>query len=139
MGTTIRPEISLKNKYWIDRHRYYELKHFCLQYPAWKQKLATLNSLAQNKIHETTTSPTGKHSSPVETAAEMREVYSRNIRMIESTATATDIVLENYILKGVTEGISYDALKARLDIPCSKDIYYNLYRKFFWLLDRSRK
>lgn len=25
MGTAIRPEISGKNKYWIERHRYYEL------------------------------------------------------------------------------------------------------------------
>lgn len=36
MGTTIRPELSEKNPYWIERHRYYELKHFCLQYPIWK-------------------------------------------------------------------------------------------------------
>lgn len=27
------PELSEKNPYWIERHRYYELKHFCLQYP----------------------------------------------------------------------------------------------------------
>ena len=26
MGTTIRPELSEKNPYWIERHRYYELK-----------------------------------------------------------------------------------------------------------------
>jgi hypothetical protein len=30
MGTTIRPELSEKNPYWIERHRYYELKHFLL-------------------------------------------------------------------------------------------------------------
>lgn len=28
MGTTIRPELSEKNPYWIEKHRYYELKHF---------------------------------------------------------------------------------------------------------------
>ena len=37
MGTVIRPDISRKNKYWIDKHRHYELKHFCLQYPEWKK------------------------------------------------------------------------------------------------------
>ena len=37
MGTVIRPEISEKSKYWIDKHRHYELKHFCLQYPRWKK------------------------------------------------------------------------------------------------------
>lgn len=37
MATVIRAEISEKNKYWIDKHRHYELKHFCLQYPEWKR------------------------------------------------------------------------------------------------------
>ena len=27
MATTIRPELSEKNPYWIEKHRYYELKH----------------------------------------------------------------------------------------------------------------
>ena len=139
MTTSIRPEISSKNKYWIDRHRYYELKHFCLQYRGWKQKYATLNSLAQSRIREVVVSPTGNYNSPVETAAEEREVYSANIHMVERAALEADTSLSNYILKGVTEGISYDVLKARLDIPCSKEVYYNLYRRFFWLLDRARK
>lgn len=33
MANDIRPEVSQKNPYWIGKHRYYELKHFCLQYP----------------------------------------------------------------------------------------------------------
>ena len=40
MATVIRAEISEKNKYWIDKHRHYELKHFCLQYPSWKKAYA---------------------------------------------------------------------------------------------------
>ena len=27
---------SQNNEYWISKHRYYELKHFCMQYPLWK-------------------------------------------------------------------------------------------------------
>ena len=45
MATTIRPELSEKNPYWIERHRYYELKHFCLQYPIWKKAYAALDGL----------------------------------------------------------------------------------------------
>lgn len=45
MGTTIRPELSEKNPYWIERHRCYELKHFCLQYPIWKKAYAALDGL----------------------------------------------------------------------------------------------
>ena len=49
MGTTIRPELSEKNPYWIERHRYYELKHFCLQYPIWKKASAPLWDSSKNK------------------------------------------------------------------------------------------
>lgn len=48
MGTNIRPELSNKSPYWIERHRYYELKHFCLQYPIWKRAYAALGNLGAN-------------------------------------------------------------------------------------------
>ena len=50
MGTKIRPELSKKNKYWIPRHRYYELKHFCLQYPEWKEQYTNLSSVTTPKL-----------------------------------------------------------------------------------------
>jgi hypothetical protein len=59
--------------------------------------------------------------------------------MIESVAKETSLELWSYILKGVTGGLSYDYLKTNLNIPCCKDTYYKLYRRFFWLLDRARK
>ena len=46
MGTTIRPELSEKNPYWIEKHRYYELKHFCLQYPIWRKAYSLLDGYA---------------------------------------------------------------------------------------------
>lgn len=114
MATTIRPELSEKNPYWIERHRYYELKHFCLQYPIWKKAYADLDGLSRRP-------------------ADM-EIFSRN----RTTGDPTDAELSNYILKGVTEGWSYDILNARSNIPCCKDVYYNLYRRFFWLLNKAR-
>jgi len=46
--------------------------------------------------------------------------------------------LHRYILKAVTEGLSYTYLRTRMDIPCGKDMYYDRYRKFFWLLSQER-
>ena len=46
MATEIRPELSEKNPYWIGKHRYYELKHFCLQYPIWKKAYNALLGLS---------------------------------------------------------------------------------------------
>lgn len=36
-------ELSERNPYYISKHRYYELKHFCLQYPEWEEAMAILN------------------------------------------------------------------------------------------------
>lgn len=45
MGVKLRPELSKKNKYWIDKNRFYELKYFCLQYPLWKKAYEVLDGL----------------------------------------------------------------------------------------------
>ena len=31
----MKSTVSKKNKYWISRHRYLELVHFCAQYDEW--------------------------------------------------------------------------------------------------------
>jgi len=138
MGTMIRPELSEKNKYWIEKHRYYELKHFCLQYPIWKKAYLALDGLSKRPINLVMFSKTNVYSDPTAKCVEAREFYFDRMRMVEQTAITTDAHLYSYILKGVTEGVSYDYLKARLEIPCCRDIYYELYRRFFWLLNKAR-
>lgn len=138
MSTVIRPEVSTKNRYWIDRHRYYELKHFCLQYSIWKKAYSGISSMNSSFYDFTRANGTNKINKPVENCAELSIFYSTRIEMLERIAKETDPVLSDYILKAVTNGISYDYLKTRLGIPCCKDTYYNLYRRFFWLLDKER-
>lgn len=138
MRTTIRPELSEKNPYWIEKHRYYELKHFCMQYPIWKQAYASLDGLTKRPINSEALSKTNEVSDPTGDCAEKRVFYTERVKMIEEIAEATSPEIGSYILKGVTEGVAYDYLKARLEIPCNKDYYYELYRRFFWLLDKAR-
>lgn len=136
MATIIRPEISKKNKYWIDKHRHYELKHFCLQYPSWKREYSDDISIGGSSIEKMPTS--NIPGDPTSKQAMRRAYYLERIKLIEHLAMEADINLHNYILKGVTEGLSYTHLKHKLDIPCSKDTYYDRYRRFFWLLDKTR-
>ena len=138
MSTIIRPEISRQKEYLIERHRYYELKHFCLQYPIWKKALSTLNGFSKSSINIGQVK-SNNEISPTEKCAEERLFYSDRIRMLERIAKETDDSLSIYILKAVTEGLSYDCLKAQTNIPCCKDTYYNLYRRFFWLLNEERQ
>lgn len=137
MSTTVKPELSPRNQYWIERHRYYELKHFCMQYPNWKRDRAALSVLVK-KPFPTLKNETQK-GDPTAECAIKREFYSARIEMLERVAEQTDPILSDYILKGVTEGLSYEALRTKLRIPCGKDAYYEAYRRFFWLLDKERQ
>ena len=137
MATVIRAEISQRNRYWIDKHRHYELKHFCLQYPNWKKAMCgsyITNSLASYNVGTSSNIP----SDPTSRLAITKMYYSERIELIERVAKKTDRYLYNYILKAVTEGLSYTQLKSRLEIPCGRDMYYDRYRRFFWLLSQER-
>lgn len=138
MSTVIRPEISEKNKYWMEKHRYYELKHFCLQYPIWKKSYIELDGFNNRSSGLTIYAKTNLRNSPTERCAIAKSFYSERITMIENLAKEADPYIASYILKGVTEELSYNYLKTRLDIPCSRDTYYDRYRRFFWLLDKAR-
>ena len=138
MATVIRPEISEKNKYYIDRHRYYELKHFCLQYKEWRKAYANCNDaiifasrFERESVSNVPSDITAKYGM-------MKAHYDRRIKLIEQCAMEADNLLCPYLLKAVTEGLSYTYLKTSMDIPCGKDMYYDRYRKFFWLLSELR-
>lgn len=138
MATIIRPEISLKNKYHINKHRHYELKHFCLQYPEWKRAYADFDNLSTSLASMERVSTSNIPGDPTAKRAMMKARYAEKIDMIEKAAKDADMYLHDYILKAVTENLSYTYLKARLNIPCGRDTYYDRYRRFFWLLNESR-
>lgn len=139
MSTVIRPKISEKNKYYIDKHRYYELKHFCLQYSDWKK---AYTSCTESIIFTTSIERESSSNIPSDITAKYaikRAYYAERIKIVEQMALEADDFLFPYILRGVTEGLSFTYLKTKLEIPCSRDTYYDRYRKFFWLLSEARK
>ena len=130
MSTVIRSEISKKNKYWISKHRHLELKHFCLQYPEWKRELRDSIWLSREGGGDPQWSdPTGKN-------VEIIEELVRKISMVERCAMLADEQIGQYILKAVTEDLSFVTLSMVYEVPCGKDMYYDRYRRFFWLLSR---
>ena len=138
MATVIRPEISVKNKYYIDKHRHYELKHFCLQYPSWKKAYKEVEKSCVSAAALERESSTNIPSDITAKYAMKKVYYADRIQLIEETAKKADEFLYTYILKAVTEELSYTYLKSKMNIPCGRDMYYDRYRKFFWLLSESR-
>ena len=132
-----KPELSRKNPYHITKHRYYELKHFCLQYEDWKKALAMLDGWRAHGDEIGGIIKGNIPSNPTEQCAMLRAYYSQRIKLIDDCLALLEPAIVPYLLKGVTEGLSYNQLRAR-GCPCGSEMYYELYRKFFWLLSRER-
>jgi hypothetical protein len=100
----------MKTEYELSKHRFYELKHFCLQYPEWK----LLYSDADGWSGEgDTTSRDGIK----------RADLLRYIDMVEECVRLTGCDILPYVTKDWKE------------LP---DSYRYAYRQFFWLLSRRR-
>lgn len=139
MGTNIRPEISTRNSSYISKHRYYELKHFCLQYDEWKKVKAELEfSIMHGHGFEEMVDNSNLPNPTCDISIKLSE-YSERMKCVEEAARLCDREIGNYIFTAVTTGLSFEKLKGRYDIPCGKDMFYDRYRKFFAILSNLRQ
>ena len=137
MATVIRPEVSLKNKWYISRERYYELKHFCLQYPEWQKKLAELD-YATYPQQLGFIGADGHICNPPEKRVIERDICMSCIKMVDRALRETDSELDLYLKQSIAYGKSFTYLQTVMRIPCCRDVFYDRYRKFFWILDKIR-
>lgn len=139
MATTISPVISVKSPYYIDRNRYLELKYFCMQYPMWIKAYHHLDGLMASPDGVAFVRRRNKSAGdPTAKVADAAVEFARKITMVEKAAFEANEILAKILIKGVTEGLSYDKLRASYDVPCGRDMYYDYYRKFFWILSKMR-
>ncbi len=138
MSSELRAELSTKNPYWIEKHRYYELKHFCLQYPIWKQSYESLGILASKPANLVMCQNKYGISNPTERIGSIRYELKRKIDMVEKTAEEADDTLAQFLILGISKGKGYTAMKMEYAIPCCRDTYYDRYHRFFWLLNKKR-
>lgn len=100
----------MKREYELSKHRFYELKHFCLQYPEWK------------KLYFDADGWSGKGDTTSRDGIKRGDLKTY-IDMLESCARSTDADILRFV---TIEGII---------IP--SEIRY-AYRRFFWELSRKR-
>ena len=138
MSTKIRPSVSKKRSYYISKHRYYELKHFCLQYHEWKNLKFSRREFSE-KSFEFCGRKQPEFTDPTANTVIFEEQAQKNIDLVEETANDVDPFLAPYILKAVTDGASYTYLRMVENMPCSRDKFYVYYHQFFWLLSYKKQ
>lgn len=139
MGTKIRTKISEKNAYYLDKYRYLELKNFCMQYPEWKRQanmiIGTASPCSIIESHHSN----GTHSDTTSTYAIASLYFTERISMVDKAAKMAVGDWWKSMVTAVTEGLSYECIMARCQIPFCRDYWYEAYRHFFWELNKLRK
>ncbi|MDF2685097.1 MAG: hypothetical protein K0S55_278 [Clostridia bacterium] len=116
----------------ISDYAYRELRYFCLQYPEKKKQLKDCYLLSSHGYRGAPSA--GGVSDPTSAMAMKAMKLSESLELIEQTAIAVDSVLYPYIIKNVTTESEYRAL----EVPCGRRQFYELRRKFFYLLALKR-
>lgn len=129
-------DLKLSGEYSISRHRYRELKEFCLQY---EEKKADLQQLyTQSSVPPEVAVMGGQSGKPTEQKA-MRALKLKNeIELIDSCiekACGNDIGVIKALRKSVLLGYKYYELGI---VPCGRNQFYLYRRKFFFLLDKNK-
>ena len=125
------------DEYGISGDRYKELLHMCRQYDEMRSRLDRIRAGADSPrpsgggARAAIKDPTGNRAAR---AADSRDAV--RVNTIEQAAVAADPAVCRFILRNVTRGVSYDQMAAAARIPCGREAFYALRRKFFWLLDQ---
>lgn len=129
---------NIRNMSWedykISQNRYDELRAFCLQYEEKKAKInrgiAVLNNDGM---------PKGNYKENTMEANAIRNViYQKDCEMIEQAAIAANPQIYQYIIKSVTNDLSYRYIEydEKLGrIPVGKTDFYGYRRLFYHYLD----
>ena len=113
----------MTTEYELSKHRFYELKHFCMQYPEWLKLYSEADGFA---------SESGKNEGDTTSRDGMtRAQLYKNMRLIVKTCQNLGYDhwpdLLRYII-GASKSIRED----------ETDLFFYYYRKFFWILSKKR-
>ena len=120
--------------YGISKYRYDELKAFCLQYEEKKSKINRgVGAMNYDGM------PKGNYKeNSLETQAIKNIMYQKDCEMIEQAAVAASAEVYQYIIKSVTNDLSYRFIEydEKLGkISVGKTEFYAIRRKFYHFLD----
>ena len=123
--------------YGISQNRYAELKAFCLQY---EEKKSKINRGVGAMNYDGMPKSNYKENS-LETKAIRNVMYQEDCEMIEQAAIATSAEIYQYIIKSVTNDLSYRFIEydEKLGrIPVGKTEFYAMRRLFYYYLDNLK-
>lgn len=124
-----RHKLSKENEYYISQFRLYELIYFCLQYDEWKKEAITYKYKAG----------TTEFDDPTSEDAINHYICKCKMNLVEEMAKKAGGEFWQYLFKAVTKDLSYNNLRTYYGMNLSRDKYYCMWHKFFFLLSREKQ
>ncbi len=122
---------SEKSKYYVPKETFLTVVHWCKQYPLWVDELSIEPDMNKAVVYDRDRVQTSPSADQVENIAIRRAEIDRKRKQLEDTAHEVADDLAPWIIRGVCYDLPYYYLKMQ-GIPCSKDVYYVLRRKFYY-------
>lgn len=123
--------------YGISANRYKELKAFCLQYSEKKYKINRgIGSVTSDGMPKG-----GTRKDKLESMAIRNVIYEQDCKMIEQAAIAASGEIYPYILRSVTQDLSYQFIEYDDNlgrIPVGPNEFYGYRRLFYHYLDKLK-
>ncbi len=129
-------DLKLSKEYSISRHRYRELKEFCLQYEEKKSELQQIYT--SSSVSPEVAVMGGIPGKPTEQKAMRASQLNGEIELIDNCireACGDDVGLIEQLKRNITLGVGYDGLGY---VPCGVRQFYKCRRKFFFILDKEK-
>lgn len=105
--------------------------YYCKQYPIWEAELEAMTDTSRAITYDQERVQTSHNSDPTADLALRRAEISRKKEMVDQTAQAVAGNMWHWLILGACHDHPYYYLQ-QSGIPCGKDMYYNLRRKFLF-------
>ena len=127
--------ITTKNKYALPKEEYLTAIHYALRYPLWLDELRTLGDTSSGFRYDKEKVQTSITGGEVEDVAIRRVEIREKIDLIDGIIESVADGMNQWLRQGVCYGLTFDQLKAK-NMPCERDAYYLMRRKFYYELSR---
>ena len=126
---------SEKSKYYIPKEDYLAAIHYALGYPLLKEEVETMADTSKGISYDKDKVQTScGYDSTFEAAVRIAESNKQHkMQLIEDTIKLVANGMDYWLRLGVCYGLTFDQLKGK-GMPCEKDYYYLIRRKFYFVL-----
>ena len=122
---------SKKSKYYLPKETFLTVVHYCKQYPEWEAELKAIEDPRKAIAYDQDRVQTSNDSDSTSSFAMRRMEISKKKDMVDRVAQSVSGNLWRWLILGVCHDNPYYYL-AQQGIPCGKDVYYLLRRKFYF-------